>query len=194
MRSGTLPETVVTMPGGMTAAGDAPAPGRWYALAVLVIVLDQVSKAAASHFLAYAEPNALLPWFDLTLHHNTGAAFSFLSSAGGWQRWLFTALALGVSALLVGWLRRLPRSQWLLALGLALVLGGAVGNLIDRLWLGYVVDFISVHYRGWYFPTFNVADSAISVGAALVVLDSLVGPGDREDQPLSNTTEDRREQ
>jgi signal peptidase II len=151
---------------------------RWLLLAVLVIVLDQISKAAASHFLEYARPVALLPWFDLTLHHNSGAAFSFLSNAGGWQRWLFAALAIAVSVMLVLWLWRLPPSQRLLALGLALVLGGALGNLVDRLWLGYVVDFISVHYRGHYFPTFNIADAAISCGAAAVLLDGLRGGAD----------------
>jgi len=147
---------------------------RWYALAVTVVLLDQLSKYAASEWLTYARPLPLTPWFDLTLHHNSGAAFSFLSSAGGWQRWLFTILALLVSAALLQWLRRLPSARWLLALALALILGGALGNLIDRLLLGYVIDFISVHYRDWYFPTFNIADSAISVGAALVILDSLL--------------------
>lgn len=149
-------------------------PWRWYALAVGTVVLDQLSKFAASGWLAYAQPRRVFSWFDLTLHHNTGAAFSFLSGAGGWQRWLLSGLALVVSAVLAQWIRRLPAARWPLALGLSLVLGGALGNLIDRLLLGYVVDFISVHYRGWYFPTFNIADSAISVGAALVLLDGLI--------------------
>ncbi|MDP5070522.1 MAG: signal peptidase II, partial [Congregibacter sp.] len=111
--------------------------------------------------------------FNLTLHHNQGAAFSFLADAGGWQRWFFAGLALAVSAMIVFWLRDLKPRQWPLSLALALVLGGALGNLVDRILLGYVVDFISVHYQDWYFPTFNVADSAISVGAALIVVDSL---------------------
>jgi signal peptidase II len=153
---------------------------RWYALAALVVVLDQLSKQAASRLLEYARPQEIFGWFNLTLHHNQGAAFSFLSGAGGWQRWFFALLAVIISGALLLWLRGLGRAQWLLALGLALILGGALGNLIDRLWLGYVVDFISVHYRDWYFPTFNVADSAISVGAALVVLDSLRGEGEAE--------------
>jgi signal peptidase II len=163
---------------------EAAGAGRWFALALLVILLDQLSKFAASHYLEYARPLTLTAWFDLTLHHNRGAAFSFLSAAGGWQRWLFAGLAVAVSAMLVVWLRSLHRGQWLLALGLSLVLGGALGNLIDRLWLGYVVDFISVHYRDHYFPTFNIADSAISCGAALVVLDSLLaGPREADGKP-----------
>lgn len=147
---------------------------RWLLLALAIVALDQLSKAAATQLLDYARPVPVLSWFNFTLHHNTGAAFSFLSGAGGWQRWLFAGLALGVSVMLVVWLWLLPRSQRLLALGLALVLGGAVGNLLDRLWLGYVVDFISVHYREHYFPTFNIADAGISCGALAVLLDSLL--------------------
>jgi len=151
---------------------------RWYALAICVVLLDQVTKNAATALLDYGRPKEVFFWFDFTLHHNVGAAFSFLSSAGGWQRWFFTILALLVSAMLVFWLKSLQRSQWVLGAGLALILGGALGNVWDRMVLGYVVDFISVHYRDWYFPTFNIADAAISVGAVLVVIDSLVsGPG-----------------
>ena len=146
---------------------------RWYLLATLVLAADQLSKLAASGCLEYEQPWRVLAFLDLTLHHNSGAAFSFLSGAGGWQRWLLSGLAVAVSALLLQWLRRLPPARRLLAAGLALVLGGALGNLVDRLLHGYVVDFISVHYRDWYFPTFNVADAAISVGAALVIIDSL---------------------
>jgi signal peptidase II len=172
-----------------------PVTGWAYSVAAAVLLLDQLSKQAASRWLEYAQPREVFSWFSLTLHHNSGAAFSFLSGAGGWQRWFFALLALAVSALLLAWLRRLQGAQWLLALGLALVLGGAVGNLVDRLWLGHVVDFVSVHYRGWYFPTFNVADAGISVGAALVVLDSLFGvnriPGD--DAAQDNTVENPAE-
>ncbi|MEM7691132.1 MAG: signal peptidase II [Pseudomonadota bacterium] len=144
----------------------------WYILATLIFALDQASKAVVLAELAYAVPVNVFFWFDFTLHYNRGAAFSFLSDAGGWQRWLFTALASIVSLVLVVWLRRVPKDQWSLALGLALVLGGAVGNLVDRIRLGYVVDFISVHYGSWYFPTFNVADAAISVGAFFIIVDS----------------------
>ena len=154
---------------------------RWYGLAVFVLLCDQLSKFTASVSLEYAQPLRLLSWFDLTLHHNTGAAFSFLSGAGGWQRWLFALLAIAVSGVLIQWLRRLPPARWLLALALALVLGGALGNLVDRLLYGYVVDFISLHYEGWFFPTFNIADSAISVGAVLVVIDSILEKEDSED-------------
>ncbi|WOJ93459.1 signal peptidase II [Congregibacter variabilis] len=148
---------------------------RWYALAFAVVVADQVSKWFASNELSYSVPVKVLAWFNLTLHHNQGAAFSFLADAGGWQRWFFAALALGVSGMIMFWLRDLKPSQWPLSLALALVLGGALGNLVDRIHLGYVVDFISVHYRNRYFPTFNVADAAISVGAFLIIVDSLFG-------------------
>ena len=149
--------------------------GYGYALALGILILDQITKHLASAQLVYAVPRPVWFCFDLTLHHNQGAAFSLLSSAGGWQRWFFAVTALLVSAALLLWIPRLQRQQCSLALGLALVLGGALGNLLDRLRLGYVVDFISVHYGGWYFPTFNVADAAISVGAAFIVWDSLRG-------------------
>ena len=144
----------------------------WYGLALVVIALDQYTKVLASDALEYGRPVAVFSWFNLTLQYNTGAAFSFLSDAGGWQRYFFSAVALVISAVLVVWMYRIPRTQWLLALSLGLILGGALGNLWDRLVLGYVVDFISVHYGGRYFPAFNLADSAISVGAACMLIDS----------------------
>ncbi|WP_246139759.1 signal peptidase II [Parahaliea aestuarii] len=159
----------------MTAMRYGTGAWPWYLLALVVIALDQYTKGLASANLEYARPVAVFSWFNLTLHHNSGAAFSFLSDAGGWQRYFFTAIALAVSALLVAWLYRLQRGQWLLALSLALVLGGAIGNLWDRLVLGYVVDFISVHYAGYYFPAFNLADSAITGGAIGLILDSFLG-------------------
>lgn len=146
-----------------------------YALALLVLILDQGSKAVAQSLLDYARPVPVFSWFNLILHYNEGAAFSFLSNAGGWQRWLFTGLALVVSGVLAAWIWRLPRGQVLLGTALALVLGGALGNAIDRVLLGHVVDFISVHYAGRYFPTFNIADSAISVGAVLLLFDGFRG-------------------
>ena len=151
---------------------------RWYGLAVVIILLDQYTKGLASSGLDYARPVVIFPWFNLTLQHNTGAAFSFLSGAGGWQRYFFTVVAMGISAVLVVWLYRMPRQQWLLALSLGLILGGALGNLWDRVALGYVVDFISVHYDRHYFPAFNIADSAISVGAACMLLDSFIHRGE----------------
>ena len=149
-----------------------------YATAVLVILLDQWSKWLASAELVYRKPIEVTAWFDLMLAHNTGAAFSFLAGAGGWQRWFFAGVALAVSTVIVIWLSRLPRGRLWLAVALGLVLGGGLGNLWDRLTLGYVVDFISVHYRDWYWPAFNIADSAISLGAALLVIDSVFSRND----------------
>jgi signal peptidase II len=124
---------------------------------------------------------AILPVLNFTLQHNSGAAFSFLSDAGGWQRYFFSAVALLVSLVLVVWLHRLRRDDLLLAVGLGLILGGALGNLWDRVALGYVVDFISVHYRDSYFPAFNIADSAITLGAGCVLLDGFRPRDDQAD-------------
>jgi len=146
---------------------------HWLWLSALVVILDQLSKQLATAYLDYALPVELLPVFDLTLLHNTGAAFSFLASAGGWQRWFFALLAGVVSVVLVVWLKRLKANETWLAIALALVLGGALGNLYDRVVLGYVVDFISVHYQQRYFPAFNLADSAISIGAVMLIIDTL---------------------
>ena len=147
---------------------------RWgYALALAVIGLDYWTKAWASSTLAYRQPVAVTSWFDWMLAHNTGAAFSFLADAGGWQRWFFATVALVVSAVMVVWLSRIPTIKRWVGAALGLILGGGLGNLWDRLNYGYVVDFISVHYDDWYWPAFNVADSAISLGAAILILDSL---------------------
>ncbi len=148
----------------------------WLGLAAAVVALDQWTKGLAQGQLDYGRPQALLPILNFTLQHNAGAAFSFLSDAGGMQRWLFSGIAVTVSIILVVWMSGLSRQEWLLSLGLALILGGAVGNLWDRLELGYVIDFISLHYRGHYFPTFNVADSAISAGAAVMIVDAILQP------------------
>ena len=146
----------------------------WLLLSALVVVADQVSKAYISkHFLEF-EFVRILPVLDITRMHNVGAAFSFLASASGWQRWVFIGLAGVVSIGIVIWLLKLPRgSHALLTAGLALVLGGALGNVIDRIHLGYVIDFIHFHWDRAYFPAFNVADSAITVGAACLLLDAL---------------------
>jgi signal peptidase II len=147
---------------------------RWLPLTLGVIVLDQATKAwMVQHFRVY-ESVHVLPVLDITLLFNTGAAFSFLSDASGWQKWLFIVLALGVGLAILGWLRRLrARSQAWLCCSLTLILGGALGNVIDRLRIGHVVDFISIHWgRAYYFPAFNVADSAITIGAALLLLDA----------------------
>jgi signal peptidase II len=154
----------------------------WYALALVLIVLDQYTKGLASAGLEYGRPERVYSWFNLTLAHNSGAAFSFLNDAGGWQRYFFSTIASVISLGLVVWLYVMPRGQWLLALSLGLILAGALGNLWDRLTLGYVVDFISVHYDNHYFPAFNVADSAISVGAVCMLLDSFINRDDADEE------------
>ena len=147
-------------------------PAAWLWLSVAVIVLDQATKFLVTRFLDLYERVEVLPVLDFTLLHNTGAAFSILAGASGWQRWFFIVLAVVVSLTLVIWLWRLPRGDRLIAIALALVLGGALGNLIDRVRHGYVVDFIHAHWGPAYFPAFNIADSAITVGAALLILDA----------------------
>jgi signal peptidase II len=154
----------------MSAAGSG---WRWLPLAVLVVALDQLSKAWIVSHMAYGGIRTLLPVLDITLRYNRGAAWSMLDSASGWQRWLFSGLAVVVGVGLVVWLRRINgRTQKLLALSLSLILAGALGNLIDRLHSGQVVDFILSHWHDAQFPAFNVADSAITVGAALMLLDA----------------------
>ena len=150
----------------------------WYALALVLIALDQLTKFIATEQLIYAEPVWVASFFDFTLLHNTGAAFSFLSDAGGWQRWFFGVIAAGVSVVLTVWIARLGNTKRWEACALALVLSGAIGNLYDRVALGYVVDFISVHYQGHYWPAFNVADSAICIGAAMLLGDMFFGAKD----------------
>jgi len=148
----------------------------WLWLSAVVIVLDQYGKWLAETQLVPHQPLALLPSLNLALMYNTGAAFSFLSDAGGWQRWLFTGLAVIVSVGLVIWLARLPARQRLVAMALALILGGAIGNVIDRIRFGHVIDFIQVYYSDWYFPAFNAADSAITLGVILLLLDAVLKP------------------
>jgi len=156
------------------AGAFAPYPWLWLGVSALVIVLDWITKQRVSEALELYRPVEVMSWLNITLAHNYGAAFSFLSDAGGWQRGFFIVLASVVSIVLLVWLLRLPRREWRTALGLALVLGGAIGNLIDRVRLGYVVDFIDVHFGGWHYPAFNVADSAITCGVILLLLDALV--------------------
>lgn len=144
-------------------------------LAVGLILADQFTKQRISNALTYGEQVLITPWFNLTLLHNRGAAFSFLNGAGGWQRWVFAGLALAVSLLILHWLRRASASRPQFYLGLSAVLGGAVGNLVDRIRLGHVVDFIQVHYLDWYYPAFNIADAAITIGAVLLIWEGVVG-------------------
>ena len=142
----------------------------WLWVSALVIGLDQLVKFVVVDALEPYVPHPVIPGIlNWTLAFNTGAAFSFLADQQGWQRWFFTLLAVGVSGVLVSWLRRTPRTDWRTALPLALVIGGALGNLIDRIRLGHVIDFIQVYIGTWPFPSFNIADSAISVGAVLLV-------------------------
>ena len=149
---------------------------RWLWLSIVLVGLDQVTKLWAEAALAGQPPLNLLPHLDLILVYNKGAAFSFLSSAGGWQRWFFVVLALGVTGVLVAWLARLNSGERLSAISLALIIGGAVGNLIDRIAYGKVIDFIDVYWdAGLHWPAFNVADSAIVVGVVLLLAGSLFG-------------------
>ncbi len=144
-------------------------------LSALVVVLDQITKVWVQQVLRPYQVEPVLPVFNLTLVFNEGAAFSFLADAGGWQRPVFVVLAVVVSVALAVWLVRLtPRQRWLAA-GLALVLGGAVGNLIDRVLFGHVVDFLDFHWAGWHWPAFNVADSAITLGVIGVLIDGVTG-------------------
>lgn len=153
---------------------------RWLWLSGLVVVLDLGTKRLAESHLPYGEPQHILPVFNLTLLHNTGAAFSFLAGASGWQRWFFVALAIVISIVLIRWLTKLPRQDRWLPAGIALVLGGALGNLHDRIVQGYVVDFLHFHWHQYSFPAFNLADSAITVGAIMLAVDLLRGSGDRD--------------
>lgn len=145
----------------------------WLGFSVLIVILDLWTKNIASNALTLYRPEAVTSWLNMTLAHNYGAAFSFLSDAGGWQRWFFTVLATVVTIVLVVWLFRLPERDKLTAAALGLIIGGAVGNLVDRINHGYVVDFIDVYYRDWHWPAFNLADSAITCGVILLILDGL---------------------
>ena len=149
----------------------------WYALALLAVVLDQLTKYWVSAHFGYGETRAVTGFFNLVLTHNTGAAFSFLATASGWQRGFFIGIAL-VAIAVIGVLLWRHAGERLFCLALALILGGAAGNVIDRIALGYVVDFLDFHAAGWHWPAFNVADSAITAGAALLVVDAL-RPGAR---------------
>ena len=150
---------------------------RWLWLTLVVLIVDQVSKQLAVSELVLHEAVPLMPSLNLMLAYNSGAAFSFLSSASGWQRWFFVILALAVSTVLIFWLRRLTSAQSMQASALALILGGALGNVWDRLLYGYVIDFIDVYYGAWHFPVFNIADSAITVGAVLLIIETIMGAG-----------------
>ncbi len=146
----------------------------WYVVALVVMVLDQASKMWASHHLTYGEPVEFTTFFNFTLLHNHGAAFSFLAEQGGWQRWFFAVLAIAVSVVLIAWIARAAASNKRETFALAFILGGAIGNLYDRIALGHVVDFIVVHYQHYFWPAFNVADSAITLGAFVLIADMFI--------------------
>lgn len=145
---------------------------RFWWLIALVLIADQVTKQIVIQNMQLYDSIAILPVFNFTYVRNYGAAFSFLSDAGGWQRWFFTLIAVAVSMVIAVWLGKLPRQQVKLSLALSLVLAGAIGNLVDRSLYGYVIDFLHLFYKDWHYPAFNVADSAICIGAALLIWDS----------------------
>jgi signal peptidase II len=169
------------MPGWPRIQG--PGQLRWLALSAAVIALDQWSKQLVERTLQLYEAIYCLPVFNIVRAHNRGAAFSMFDGEAGWPRWAFSVLAAVVSVSLVAWLARLERRAQLLGASLALILAGAVGNVIDRLRLGYVIDFLQVHWHGHYFPAFNVADSAITIGAGCLLLDAVLA-GRRRGDPL----------
>lgn len=148
---------------------------RWLWISLLVVALDQSSKLFAEAQLVPHQAVNLFPYFDWYLTYNTGAAFSFLADAGGWQRWLFTAIAIVISVIILQWIRNLAREETLTAVSLSLILGGAIGNLIDRIYLGHVIDYIQVWLGSYPWPAFNVADAAIFVGAVLLIVSSFTG-------------------
>ena len=145
----------------------------WLGIALAVILLDQFSKTLILDYFQLGDSRSVTSFFNVVRVHNTGAAFSFLHDASGWQRWFFVGLGVAAAGFIV-WMLRGHGAQKMFSLALALILGGALGNVIDRLLHGYVVDFIQVHHGGWYFPSFNVADSAITIGAGLLILDELL--------------------
>ncbi len=145
----------------------------WLGLALLIILADQLTKTLILGNFQLGDSRSVTSFFNVVRVHNAGAAFSFLAGASGWQRWFFIGLG-GAAAVFIVWMLRSHAGQRLFSFALSLILGGALGNVMDRLLHGYVVDFIQVHYGGWYFPSFNVADSAISVGAACLILDEIL--------------------
>jgi signal peptidase II len=145
----------------------------WLGLALAVFLLDQITKALILGYYHYGDTTRITSFFNIVRAHNTGAAFSFLAQASGWQRWLFTGIGLAAAAVII-WMLRSHAGKTLFSFSLACILGGAIGNVVDRVLHGYVVDFIQVHWHGWYFPAFNIADSGITIGAACLILDEFL--------------------
>lgn len=157
-------------------------PWVWYSIAFVSIVLDQITKKWADASLTYNTPVEVFSFFNITLRYNTGAAFSMFADAGGWQRYMLGGIAAVVSVVLVVWIAKLKSTKWLEALGLSLILGGAIGNLYDRVLLGHVIDFIEFHwFETYYFPAFNIADSAITLGAGCLIFDGVFLSKDKKD-------------
>jgi signal peptidase II len=146
----------------------------WLLLSLIILILDQITKTWVSTHLSFNQPINILPYFDLRLLHNTGAAWSILADQGGWQRWFLSLLAIIVSIVIMVWLTRLDSKQRWLACALALILGGALGNVMDRIIYGYVVDFIDIYYQAWHWPAFNIADIGISIGAVMLLIDAII--------------------
>jgi signal peptidase II len=145
---------------------------RWLWLTLIFLIIDQITKHWVANTFDYRETLAVLPFFNITYVHNPGAAFSFLADQGGWQRWFFTAIAAIASIVFIIWMAKTPKQQRLLSIALAFILSGAVGNLIDRVLFGYVIDFLDFHWQGSHFAAFNIADSVIFIGAALMIIES----------------------
>ena len=155
----------------------AKSPTKWLWISALVILLDQLTKQIAESQLTPHQAVNLFPYFDWYLTYNTGAAFSFLADAGGWQRWFFTITALVISAIIFFWIKKLAPEDKITAISLSLILGGAIGNLIDRIYLGHVIDYIQVWLGNYPWPAFNIADAAISIGATILIISSFGGTG-----------------
>lgn len=159
--------------GGPGGGGGSSGMLSWLGLALLILILDQFTKVMVTGYFQLGDSRTVTGFFNLVRVHNAGAAFSFLAGASGWQRWLFTGIGIA-AVLLILWMLRSHSGQRLFALALSLILGGAIGNLVDRIAYGHVVDFLQFHYGGWYFPSFNVADGAITIGACTLILDELL--------------------
>jgi signal peptidase II len=155
------------------STSSGPGLATWLALAAAIVLLDQFTKVLIVGWFHLGDSRYVAPFFNVVRWHNTGAAFSFLHDAAGWQRWFFVGLGLAASGFIV-WMLKRHAGQRLFCFAIALILGGAIGNVIDRLLHGYVVDFIQLHWKGWYFPSFNIADSAITIGAAALILDEIL--------------------
>jgi signal peptidase II len=158
---------------GAMRVGGAGSMLPWLALALIVVIADQFTKVLILGYYRLGDSTTITSFFNIVRAHNTGAAFSFLAAASGWQRWLFAGIAVAATVFIV-WMLRKHSGQRLFSFALACILGGAVGNLVDRLLHGYVVDFLQFHYGGWYFPAFNIADTAITIGAGCLILDELL--------------------